>query len=169
MLKGVLAAVLVAVAFLAGFGTARADSWVDVRDFSVDQWEAIAQAYRYAEHYGLREADRDLMLRVLYRESQLCVDITGDHDSRLGRDLSIGCAQWREGGIWLSTPCYVERGYGGRWDREADIGCMAWAFNRGMQSHWRPDLRERWLVVVPPDPRPWLWLGPHPPGATDTG
>lgn len=165
-MKTLVAAVLAVLVLAVGWSTALADGgvgWVDVREFSPDQWDAVARAYQYAEFYGLRDADRDLLLRVLYRETAFCRDITGDHDSVLGRDLSIGCAQWREGGVWLSTPCYQEFGYGGRWIREQDVRCMAWAFGRGMQSHWSPHLTVRWLVVVPSDPRPWLWGGPSPP------
>ena len=131
--------------------------------YSLAQYVVIGRIYEYADYYGLREVDRDLLLRIAYRETQFGLDRTGDYDAWLGRDLSIGIFQWRENGVWQSTPCYREYGWQGRWNEEADIACAAYAFSRGMQSHWYPELRVRWLAVVPADPRPWLWGGPHPP------
>jgi hypothetical protein len=139
-------------------GVTRADS-----GYSPDQWRVIARIYEYADFYGLRDDTRDLMLRIAYRETQFGVDRTGDYDAWLGRDLSIGVFQWREGGVWTATPCMAEYGYAGRWNEEADVACAAWAFRWGYESHWRPGEHVRWLAVVPSDPRPWLWGGPHPP------
>lgn len=131
------------------------------------QWRVVARIYEYADFYGLRDEDRDLLLHVAYRETGFGLDRQGDYDPMLNRYLSIGVFQWREGGVWLSTPCYPEYGYAGRWNEEADVSCAAWAFQAGLQSHWYPALKIRWLVTVPPDPRSWLWGGEHPPRPAD--
>jgi hypothetical protein len=43
---------------------------------------------------------------------------------------------------------------------------MAWAWNRGMKSHWRPweQPAANWPRVLPSDPRGWLWGQAHYPG-----
>lgn len=115
--------------------------------YSADQVRVIGRIYQYAEFYGLTQADTELLLRVAYRETAFGVDRVGDDR------LSVGVFQWHMGGVWRSTPCFAEYGWAGRWVEEADVACAAYAFNRGMQSHWRPDLHVRWLAVVPPDPR----------------
>ena len=113
------------------------------------QTQVIRLIYTYADFYGLRDADRDLLLRVAYRETRFGVNLVGDDGN------SIGAFQWYRWGVWQSTPCYAEYGWAGRWNLEADVGCAAWAFAHGYQSHWRPwDFpRGSWLMVVPPDPR----------------
>jgi hypothetical protein len=131
--------------------------------YSYDQYRVIARIYEYSDYYGLTDYHRGLMLRIAYRETGFGLDRTGDFDPQLGRDLSVGVFQWREGGVWLSTPCYREYGLAGRWIEEADVACAAWAFAHNLDSHWYPWLVVRWLRVVPDDPRPWLWGGPHPP------
>lgn len=160
-----LAVVVLAVLLLAP-ALARADGPVILSNGGFDltpaQWRVVARIYEYSDFYGLRLDDRVLLLRVAYRETAFGSQRQGDYDLALNRYLSIGVFQWREGGVWLSTPCYREYGYGGRWIEEADVACAAWAFNHGLQSHWYPWLQVRWLTVVPPDPRPWLWGGEHP-------
>jgi hypothetical protein len=143
----VVYALLLALVLLASAesGVARADGWTPA------QLRVIQIIYEEAEYWGLRDADRDLMLRIAYRETGFGADITGDHNGQ--RNLSIGVFQWHEGGLWQSTPCFREYGWAGRWIERADIHCAAWAFNRGMQSHWMPSLQVRWLSQVPPDPR----------------
>ena len=113
------------------------------------QQEVIGLIYTYADYYGLRPADRDLLLRVAYRETRFGVNVVGDGGN------SVGVFQWYRWGVWQSTPCYVEYGWQGRWNLEADVSCAAWAFSRGYQSHWRPwDFPAgSWLAVVPDDPR----------------
>lgn len=141
-------ALLLALALFATLGgraAAQGGQW------TLAQLETIRMIYEEAEFWGLRDADRDLMLRIAYRETAFGLDITGDHNGE--RNLSIGVFQWREGGVWLSTPCYREYGWAGRWIKRADIHCAAYAFNRGMMSHWYPWLTVRWLDIVPPDPR----------------
>jgi len=157
VLAGMLALIGATVAQASG------PQWDYTTDFSQDQWAAIAEMYEAAEFHGLSDADRDLFLRLGYRETRFCEDITGDFDIWLGRDLSIGCMQWREQGVWTSTPCMREYGWPGRWNRHADLWCGAWAIKHGYSSHWRPWEQARWLWTLPKDPRMWLWDGPHPP------
>ena len=160
------AGVVLAVLLLAP-ALVRADGPVTMSDSGFDltlsQWRVVARIYEYSDFYGLRDDDRDLLLRVAYRETGYGLQRQGDYDLDLNRYLSIGVFQWREGGVWLSTPCLREYGYAGRWNEEADVACAAWAFHHGLQSHWYPWLTVRWLPVVPPDPRDWLWGGEHPP------
>lgn len=115
--------------------------------WTADQLRVIGKIYAEAERWGLRDEDRDLLLRIAYRETGFGLNRSGDHGT------SVGIFQWHFGGVWQSTPCFTEYGWAGRWVEDADIDCAAWAFNRGLQSHWYPWLRVRWLVVVPPDPR----------------
>ena len=68
------------------------------------QTEVIRLIYVYADHYGLRDADRDLLLRVAYRETRFDVSMVGDGG------LSVGVFQWYRFGVWQSTPCYTEYG-----------------------------------------------------------
>lgn len=163
-LGALLAALLLA-------GTARADGGQRPADYglwTLDQWRVIALGYEYAERWGLTEADTDTFIRVLYRESHFGADKRGDcttlpNGGRYCR--SEGAPMFHEQGIWWSTPC-AALGLAARWDDDAAIGCMAWAWNRGMSSHWRPWDRpaSNWLRFLPEDPRPWLWGGPHWPG-----
>ncbi len=129
---------------------------VDVRAESV-QWTAEQRAtilliYRYAEFYGLRDVDRDLMLRIGYREGNF-TNAAGD--CWFGTCHSFSTFQLYDKGIYLSSPQMAEYGLAGRHDPETAIAMTAWAINHGMISHWRPNLRPlgRWLATVPPDPR----------------
>ena len=163
-----LAAALALLLLLAWPGAARADGpqWDYTTHFTYQQQTVIAHIYRFSDYHGLRDEDRDLFLRLAYRETGFGVNIRGDYDAFLGRFLSIGVMQWREEGIYLSTPCYREYGWAGRWNTEVDLWCAGWAIKNGYVSHWYPWLRVRWLYTIPPDPRPWLWGGPHPPTET---
>ena len=89
------------------------------------QWRVVARIYEYADFYGLRDEDRDLLLHVAYRETGFGLDRQGDYDPMLNRYLSIGVFQWREGGVWLSTPCYPEYGYAGRWNMDEVFAGLA--------------------------------------------
>lgn len=131
----------------------KADGWT----WTPRQTQVISLIYTYADFYGLRPADRDLLLRVAYRETRFGLNIVGD-----GGD-SIGAFQWYRWGVWQSTPCFVEYGWAGRWNLEADVSCAAWAFRHGYQSHWRPwDFPPgSWLAVLPADPRLRVRLAPR--------
>lgn len=133
--------IVLALAVVTG-GVAAADG-----GYSAEQVRVIGRIYQYAEFYGLRDEDRDLLLRIAYRETMFGLERVGDGG------FSIGVFQWYRFGVWQSTPCFGEYGWGGRWIEEADVACAAWAFAHGYQSHWRPWVRVRWLVQVPPDPR----------------
>jgi hypothetical protein len=148
-------------------GVARADG-PDLGPWTLSQWKVIGLAYEYADHYGLTDADRDLFLGVLYRESHYGYDKTGDCYWRADGSeycLSIGVAMFHEAGVWASTPC-ARLGLQARWDDDASVNCMAWAWNRGMKSHWRPweQPASNWPRVLPSDPRGWLWGQVHYPG-----
>ena len=140
----VLAAWLAALVVSGQWSVVRADGGWTPR-----QTEVIRLIYVYADHYGLRDADRDLLLRVAYRETRFGVNLVGDGG------LSVGVFQWYRFGVWQSTPCMAEYGWNGRWNLEADVSCAAWVFRHGYQSHWRPwDFPPgSWLWVVPSDPR----------------
>jgi hypothetical protein len=140
-------ALLLALALSASLGVraARTDG-----DWTPAQLEVIQMIYEEAEYWGLRDVDRDLMLRIAYRETGFGLDITGDHNGQ--RDLSIGVFQFHERGVWWSTPC-AAYGLAARWDNRMNIHCACYAANRGMLSHWRPWEQVRWLATVPPDPR----------------
>lgn len=145
-------ALVLALTMFVGVGTrvARLDGGVGRGVWSVEQLHVIQMIYEEAEFWGLRDEDRDLLLRVAFRETGFGLDRTGDWNGE--RDLSIGIFQFHEGGVWWSTPC-APYGLGARWDDRMNVHCAAWAFNKGMQSHWRPWERVRWLASVPPDPR----------------
>jgi hypothetical protein len=142
-------ALLLALTMFVSIGTraARADDgqWTPAQRETIRLW------YVYAEFYGLRDVDTELGLRILYRESGFQPYAQGDCYN--GYCLSIGPAQLHEFGVYRSTPYYREYGLAGRWIAEVNVASMAWAFNRGMQSHWQPNLRVRWLATVPSDPR----------------
>jgi hypothetical protein len=87
--------------------SARADG-PDLGPWTLSQWKVIGLAYEYADHYGLTDADRDLFLGVLYRESHYGYDKTGDCYTLPNGNLyclSIGVAMFHEAGVWASTPC----------------------------------------------------------------
>ena len=161
---------LAALLLLLMSGVARADGPA-LGTWTRQQWTVIALGYEYADHYGLTETDRDTFIRVLYRESHFGYDKTGDCYTLANGNLyclSIGVAMMHERGVWWSTPC-AALGLQARWDDDVSINCMAWAWNRGMASHWRPWERpaSNWLKVLPEDPRGWLWGQPHYPWRYD--
>jgi hypothetical protein len=118
-------------------GVARADN------YTADQLRVIGKIYQWSRYYG---ADTALMLRIAYRETAFGLDKQGDGGH------SVGVFQWWDKGVWNATPC-AKLGLAARWNEDADISCAAWAFSRGYASHWRPEMRVRWLAVVPSDPR----------------
>jgi hypothetical protein len=144
--KAVYALLLALALFATLGGVAQTDGgWTPAQVETIRLW------YVYAEYYGLRDVDTELGLRILYRESGFQPNAAGD--CFYGYCLSIGPAQLHEFGVYRSTPYFREYGLAGRWITEVNIASMAWAFNRGMQSHWRPWEQVRWLAVVPSDPR----------------
>ena len=136
----------------------KADGWT----WTPRQTQVISLIYTYADFYGLRPADRDLLLRVAYRETRFGLALVGDN----GR--SVGPFQFYDAGVWHSTPFDREFGLNGRWNIEVNVAAAAWCFAHGYQSHWRPSdfPPGSWLPVVPPDPRPrapeWLPALPTP-------
>jgi hypothetical protein len=162
-----LATVLALLWVLVWPGAVNADSgiqWDYTTTFTHQQSVVLARMYEYADFHGLRDEDRDLFIRLGYRETRLGENIYGDYSG--GVALSLGVMQWYRYGVWQSTPCFREYGWTGRLNLEADLFCGAWAIKAGYASHWRPWERVRWLYTIPPDPRPWLWGGPHPPTET---
>jgi len=143
-MRGVMIALALLLALVVGSKTAHADGGWTAR-----QTEVIRLIYVYSDHYGLRDADRDLLLRVAYRETRFGLALVGDN----GR--SVGPFQFYDAGVWHSTPFDRELGLNGRWNIEVNVAAAAWCFAHGYQSHWRPwDFPPgSWLAVVPADPR----------------
>jgi hypothetical protein len=126
-------------------GEARADN-----GWTPEQTRVIALIYQYSDYYGLRDVDRDLLLRVAYRETQYR-NINGD--CWTGSCHSVGPFQMFDQGVWLSTPQNKAYGLAGRYNVELNVAAAAYSFSMGRQSHWSPLLKVRWLATVPPDPR----------------
>jgi len=101
----------------------------DAGGWTPAQQRVIDKIYYYSDVYG---ADTALMLRIAYRETRFGLERVGDGGH------SVGVFQWYDRGLWVVTPCYMEWGWNGRWNEDADIRCAAWAMSRGYQAHWRP-------------------------------
>lgn len=116
--------------------------------WTADQQRVIDKIYYWSDVYG---ADTALMLRIAYRETRFGLARVGDGGQ------SVGVFQWWYGGAWQVTPCYIEWGWNGRWNEDADIMCAAWAMSRGYASHWRPWEwpSGSWLAWLPAPS--WSW------------
>lgn len=97
MFSRVSVAVLLAVLLaLVGTGAAAADGpvqWADWPEHPAPiQLETLARFYEAAEYHGLRDADRDLLIRLGYRETLLGLAVWGDCYGPGGFCYSAGAA-----------------------------------------------------------------------------
>lgn len=94
----------------------------DARDTT--RADVIDWIFAYSQWYG---ANPYQLLRVGECESELT-------PYALGKQGEVGPFQFHPRGIWWSTP-QAAKGYS-MWDVEANVAAAAWAFSRGLQSHW---------------------------------